>query len=136
MRWSKVLTAGLVGGIVNAVFGFLMYAVIMGNTFRKYSPEVFRGAENEPNMMWFIIMPVLLGLAGAVLFAKTRATWQAGLKGGVLFGFWVGLIGFLSNFYLPLTITGYPYYLAWCTGSIIVIGWMVFGAVLAAVYKA
>lgn len=135
MQWSKILMVGLVGGIVNAVYGFLMHGIVMGNSYRKYSPEVFRGAEDEPNMIWFVILPLLIGLVGAVLFAKTRASWQAGPKGGIMFGLWVGLIGLLGNFYSPLIISGYPYYLAWCTGGIIVIGWMIYGAVVAAMYK-
>jgi hypothetical protein len=133
MQWSKVLTVGAVGGIVNFIFNFLMHGVIMENTYRKYTPDVFR---EGANMMWFVILPVLTGLVGAVLFAKTRASWQAGPKGGVIFGLWVGLLGLLGNFYSPLTITGYPYFLAWCTGAIIVIGWMVYGAVVGAMYKA
>jgi hypothetical protein len=133
MQWSKVLIAGAVGGVVNAVYGFVMHALIMGNTYRKYTPEVFR--EDESGMAWFIIIPIVLGLVGGAFFAKSRSAWAAGPKGGAMFGFWVGLIGFIANFYTPLIYTGYPYYLTWCTGGILLIGWVIVGAVIGAMYK-
>lgn len=134
MQWSKALIAGAVGGVVNAVYGFVMHVLIMGNTYRKYTPEVFR--EDESTMMWFIIIPILLGVVGGLFFAKSRSAWAAGLQGGATFGFWVGLIAFVSNFFMPLMITGYPYYLTWCTGAIYLIGWTLVGAVIGAMYKA
>jgi hypothetical protein len=133
MQWSKVLIAGAVGGVVNAVYGFVMHALIMGNTYSRYAPEVFR--QDGSGMAWFITLPIVLGLVGAAFFAKSRSAWAAGPKGGAMFGFWVGLIGFIANFYTPLIYTGYPYYLTWCTGSILLIGWVVVGAVIGAMYK-
>ena len=134
MQWSKAVTAGVAGGVASAVYGFVMHGMIMENTYRKYAPEVFR-ADNA-NMMWFIILPILLGLAGAIIFAKTRSAWDAGPKGGAMFGFWFGLIGFIANFYSPLIYSGYPYFLTWCTGGILLIEWIIVGAVYGAVYKA
>jgi hypothetical protein len=40
MQWSKVLIAGAVGGVVNAVYGFVMHALIMGNTYRNYGEHL------------------------------------------------------------------------------------------------
>jgi hypothetical protein len=131
MQWSKVLLAGLAGGVVVSIYDFIMYGLIMGSTFQKY--EVFR---SDANAMWFPVLAILTGLVGAVFFAKSRSAWSAGAKGGVNFGFWVGLIGVIANFYMPLTFNGYPYYLTWCTGGIVLVGWMAYGAVVGAMYKA
>jgi hypothetical protein len=131
MLSSKALIAGVVGGVVNAVYGFVMHALIMGNTYRKYT--VF--SEDQSKMAWYIIIPILLGVVGGLFFAKTRSAWAAGPKGGAMFGFWVGLVAFVANFFMPLMIVGYPYYLTWCTGAINLIGWMVVGATIGAMYK-
>jgi hypothetical protein len=131
MQWSKAIIAGAVGGVVTAIYNFVTYGLIMGSTFQKYT--IFR---NDANPAWFFVIAILTGLAGAVFFAKSRSAWSAGVKGGVNFGFWVGLIGLIANFYQPLTVAGYPYYLTWCTGGILLIGWMVYGAVVGAMYKA
>lgn len=71
----------------------------------------------------------------AIIFGKTRQCWPAGLKGGAIFGFWIGLIAFFSFFYDPLVLEGYPYYLAWCQGGIAVISAVIGGAVVGAIVK-
>jgi hypothetical protein len=133
MQWSKAIIAGVVGGIVTSIYNFIMYGMIMSGTYAKYT--IFRGEADAANPAWYSIIAILIGVVGGVIFAKTRPAWGAGVKGGVTFGFWISLIGFLANFYMPLTIAGFPYYLTWCEGGIMVIGWMVFGAVVGAMYK-
>lgn len=130
MNWTKALIAGVVGGLAVSVYNFIMHEMIMGATYDGLA--VFR---QDANPIWFSVVAIVVGIAGAMLFAKSRASWGAGVKGGVNFGFWVGLIGFFAQFYNPLVINEFPYYLSWCWGGIILIGWMVFGAVAALLYK-
>ena len=131
MNLQKALIAGAVGGVVNAVYGFIMHGMIMGGTYTA-QPELFR---QDANMMWFPIISILIGIVGGMIFAKTYSSWKAGVMGGVTFGFWIGLLPFLATFFNPLIFKGYPYYLAWCTGAILLLGWMVYGAVVATLYK-
>ena len=65
----------------------------------------------------------------ALLFARTRGSWAAGWKGGLTFGFFLGLVLFFQRFYDPLVIDGYPYYLSWCQGGINMINSLLAGAV-------
>ncbi len=132
MNWSKAVVAGLAGGVVNAVYEFIMHGMIMGNTYKSL-PQVFR---QDANPMWFTVIAILMGVAGGLLFARTRGSWAAGAKGGMIFGVFVGLISFLSMFYSPLTVPGFPYYLTWCMGGIGFIEWVIFGAVAGSIYKA
>ena len=80
-------------------------------------------------------MAVTLTVMAAILFAKTRGSWAGGLKGGLTFGFFLGLVLFFQRFYDPLVIDGYPYYLAWCQGGINMINSLLAGAVLGSVIK-
>lgn len=130
MQMNKVLIAGAVGGLVLAVWEFLMHGLIMGNTYASLT--VFR---QDANPVWFPIIAILLGIIAGVLFAKTRAVWSDGAKGGMTFGFWLGLIGGFASFYNPLTFQGFPYYLAWCWLGITLLGWVVYGAVVGMIYK-
>jgi len=125
MNWGKVLLTGLVGGIVVNIYEFIMHGMIMRGTYESY--EVF--AREPASPLWFVLLAVIIGIAGAMIFAKTRAAWGPGTKGGLVFGAFVGIIAFFAQFYYPLTIAGFPYYLAWCWGGIAFIGWLVFGAV-------
>ncbi|RMF64715.1 MAG: hypothetical protein D6743_09005 [Calditrichaeota bacterium] len=132
MNWSKAVIAGVVGGIVVSIYNFVMHGVIMGSTYSKYSAFT----QQEANPVWFFVVAIAIGIAGAMLFAKSRTTWGAGVKGGITFGFFVGLIAFFAQFYSPLVINGFPYFLSWCQGGIALIGWMVYGAVFSLLYKA
>lgn len=132
MNWTKALIAGVVGGIVVNIYDFVMHGIIMGNTYREYS-TVF--TQEQANPVWFFVVAIFIGIFGAVLFAKTRNSWAPGAKGGMTFGFFVGLIAFFAQFYSPLVIEGFPYYLAWCWGGITLIGWLIFGAVFGLIVK-
>ncbi len=132
MQWSKAIIAGAVGGVANAVYSFIMHGLIMGNTYQS-RPEVFR---QDTNPVWYPIVAILLGVVAGLFFARSRSAWSAGVKGGVNFGLWLGLVGFAATFYDPLIFAGFPYFLTWCWGAITLIGWLVYGAVAGAMYKA
>ncbi len=131
MNWTKALFTGIVGGIVVCAYNFLMHGVIMANAYTKYS--VFR--QDAANPLWFFVVAIVLGIFGALLFAKTRSSWAAGIKGGLAFGFWLGMVAFFFQFYNPLIFEDFPYHMSWCWGGINLIGWMVFGIVAGIIYK-
>ncbi len=130
MSWSKALISGVAGGVALALYNALMHGFIMMNAYSKVAH--FR-ADAPP--AWFAVLAILFGLAAGIFFAKSRASWSAGPKGGMAFGMWLGVIAFLAAFYLPLTQKDFPYYLTWCMGAIDFIGWVVSGAVAGALNK-
>jgi hypothetical protein len=132
MNWTRVVLAGLAAGIVTNVADFVMHGNIMAATYARY-PQVFTQTPSNP--LWFTFIGVCIGIAAAILFAKTRGSWAAGVAGGVAFGFFLGLVGFWPGFYNPLVLDGFPYYLAWCWGGITMIDSLLAGAVLGAIIK-
>ena len=133
MNWGKAIIAGIVGGIVLNIANFVMHGLIMGGTYARY-PEVF--TQEEANPAWFFLVAICTGIAAAFLFGWTRKSWSEGYMGGAVFGFWLGLVFFFAPFYNPLVIEGFPYYLSWCWGAINLIGFVILGLVLGALYKA
>ena len=131
MNWVKIIITGFVGGIATWAYSSLVHGFIMAKTYTKY--EVFRQEMSSP--LYFILVSVMVALMGTMLFAKSRSAWAEGLKGGVMFGFFLGLVAFFSQFWSPLVFEGFPYHLSWCWGGINLIGWMVFGAVAGLLYK-
>ncbi|MDH3525013.1 MAG: hypothetical protein OES32_15640 [Acidobacteriota bacterium] len=132
MNWSKAILAGVVAGIVVNVSDFVMHGLIMGETYTKY-PTVFSQEQASP--LYFAAISVCIGITAAILFAKTRGSWGAGWQGGATYGFFLGLVAFFPNFYDSLVIADFPYYLSWCWGGITLIGAVIGGAVLGAIYK-
>lgn len=130
MNWSKTILAGVVGGVAMWLAGGVLHGFIMAGTYAKY--EVFR---QDGGVLHFLLVAVMISLFAALLFAKTRGTWAAGFKGGATFGFYLGLFSFFAQFYSPLIIEGFPYYLSWCWGGIGLIEMTIMGAAMGAVYK-
>lgn len=132
MNWTRVILGGVAAGLATAVVGFLTHGMIMANTYKTHD-QVFSQTQAHPAK--FVAIAVVVAIFIAVLFAKTRASWAAGLKGGMTFGLWFGLAIFFMNFYYPLVIDGFPYFLGWCWGGIDLIEGLVGGAVLGAIIK-
>ena len=131
MNWTKVLIAGVVGGIVLNIANFVMHGMILGNTYTKY--PVF--SQEPANPLHFQLVALCMAIAAAILFAKTRSSWAAGLVGGATFGCLLGLIFFFVPFYNSLVLEGFPYYLGWCQGGVNLIGFVILGAVFGLIYK-
>lgn len=130
MNWTRVLLGGVAAGVVVNLADFVMHGQIMANTYKRYD-TVF--SQTAANPAYFFAASILIGIFVAMLFGKTRGAWAAGLKGGATFGFFFGMATFFMNFYSPLVIADFPYYLAWCWGGIGLIGSVIGGAVLGAI---
>lgn len=129
MNWTRVFVGGIVVGIVMWVADFVLHGMVMGETYKKYD-QVF--SQTQANPMSFLAISVVVSIFVAILFGKTRASWGAGWKGGMAFGLYFALAMFFMNFYYPLVIAGFPYYLGWCWGGIGVIEGLIAGSVLGA----
>lgn len=132
MNWSKVILAGVVAGIAVWLADYVMHGIMLGNTYKEYS-TVF--SQEEVNPFWFLAIGVAIAITAAILFAKTRNCWAAGWKGGLTFGFFLGLVSFFPSFYNSLVIADFPYYLGWCWGGIHLIEGLIGGSLLGAIYK-
>lgn len=131
MNWGRVLIAGVVAGIVVNLVDFVLHGMIMSSTYTEYS--VF--TQEQANPLWFFVIAILIGIFATALFAKTRDCWAEGIKGGLTYGFFLGLVFFFQPFYNPLVLEGFPYYLSWCWGGINMIDALVFGLVIGGLYK-
>lgn len=132
MSWSKTILGGILGGIAMMLVDFVAHGVILADTYRSY-PEVFEQEGGGP--LWFTLICILIGIALAILFARTRRSFAKGVAGGLMFGFLAGAVQFFTNFFDALVYDGFPYYLAWCHGAIDLIAFTAAGAVLGLVLK-
>jgi len=132
MNWTRIGLAGIAAGIATNVCEFIVHGLLLGDTYTRY-PEVFEQTQSNP--LFFLAIAVGMALVMAVVYAKTRSCWPAGVKGGAMLGFYVGLFLFLADFYYSLVIADFPYYLSWCWGVSSIIFAVVTGSVVALVYK-
>ena len=134
MNSKKALIAGVVGGIVLWLCGFVLHGLIMGSTYMKYK-DVFSQEEDPSHMVYFLVLALGIAIVAALIFAKTRGSWGDGVAGGAKYGLMLGLLYFFPQFYNSMIFEGFPYYLNWCWGGIQVIEMVILGIVLALVYK-
>ncbi len=132
MNWQRALLAGVAAGVVLWIADFIMHGLIMAETYKKY-PEVF--TQEQANPFAFLLIAECIGIFAGILFGKTRQSWADSFKGGATFGFFLGMIAFWNRFYDALVVDGYPYYLSWCQGGMALIGAVIGGAVLGAIYR-
>ncbi len=130
MQLNKALTAGAVGGIVMAIYDYLVHGMLLAGQY-----QAIEGFKQADNPIWFPVVTIVMGLVAGILFAKTRGSWESGAKGGMMFGLWIGLLGGFAAFFSPLMIKGFPYAMAWYSLVVQVIGWMIYGAVAGSMYK-
>ena len=131
MNLTKALIAGIAAAIATWLADYVMHGVMMASTYAKY--PIF--TREQPNPLMFLFVAVFIGIAAALLFAKTRKCWADGVKGGATFGFFLGLVAFFPNFYFSLVLEGFPYFLGWCWGGINLIDFVIAGVVLALIYR-
>lgn len=131
MNWTKLILAGIVAGVVTWIANFVMHGLILADTYTRF--PVFSQEAASPFM--FLFVGVFIALAAALLYAKTYTCWGGGWKAGATFGFFLGLAAFFSNFYNPLVLEGFPYFLSWCWGGIHLIDGVIGGAVLGLIYR-
>ena len=132
MNWTKIVGGGVVAGIAVSLVNYLLHGRIMADTYAKHA-NVF--SQEPANPVWFFVVAIVIAIFFTILFAKTRSCWAEGAKGGMVYGFWLGMVAFFGNFYYPLVIDGFPYHLAWCHGGIDLIGAIVGGAVIGLIIK-
>ena len=132
MNWTRIALAALAAGLATTLVDFVQHGMILGPTYMRLD-EVF--SQTQANPAWFALIAITISFFAALLFSKTRGSWAAGWKGGLTFGFFLGLVGFFQGFYDPLVIDGFPYYLAWCQGGTVLIDSIVAGTVLGAVIQ-
>ena len=132
MNWTKVLIAGVAGGVAMTLSDYVLHGMVMASTYAGL-PDVF--SQEQSNPAWFFVIGACMGIAAAMLYAKTAGSWSGGWQGGATYGFFLGLIAFFSGFYNTLVIEGFPYYLAWCQGGIALIGAVIMGLVIGLLYK-
>jgi hypothetical protein len=132
MNWTRIGLAGVAAGLATWISDFVLHGIVMAPTYKRLS-QVY--SQTQANPALFLLVAVTLGFVAALLFARTRVSWALGWKGGLTFGFFLGLVLFFQRFYDPLVIDGYPYYLAWCQGGIAMIDSLLAGAVIGSIVK-
>lgn len=87
---TKALIAGILGGIVYFLLGWLLYGMLLESTFESMSGSAQGVSRGMEMVMWALIIGQLtLGIMLAYIFSSWSgiSTFMGGLKGGAIIGF-------------------------------------------------
>lgn len=134
MNMSRVAMAAVAAWIVDAVYGFVVYGMLMKSEFERY-PNIFRPMESQGAYMPYLFAGILLAMfAAAYMYAKGYEG-GSGATEGARFG---ALIGVLMIGYVTIVnyaIISFGRKLTGAMALATLLEWILAGIVIGLVYK-
>jgi hypothetical protein len=135
MNYGRLVAAALAGTVVDAIYGFLVYGMLLAGEFGRY-PSVYRGNDAPP----VFLMTMFAGIFVAMLFAvviyskgiESSGGAAEGARFGALLGVFIGVL-FASISYGTLNIGRK---LTAMTAVAAIVEWTLVGTAIGAVYRA
>ncbi len=91
MNTNKIIIAGIVGGVVAFILGFLIYGMALSNFFASNAGSASGVMRADDEMLWIpmIVGHLTWGLLFAVIFGRWAqiSTFSTGAQAGALIGF-------------------------------------------------
>lgn len=92
---AKTIMAGVVGGIVNFLLGWLIYGVIFPDSMESGMSEGAAAVMREEPIIWcFAIGSLSIGILFAMIYS--RFSGNSSFMRGFLSGLWIGILFCLS----------------------------------------
>jgi hypothetical protein len=135
MNYGRLVAAAVAGTIADAVYGFLVYGMLLTNMFGAF-PSVYRAKDVQPAYLPLMFLAIFVAmLAASAIYAKgyegKGPAVGEGMRFGILFGIFSGaLFGGVS--YATLNIGRR---LAVSMAGAGVVEWILVGTAIGAVYR-
>ena len=95
-NWTRVLTGGLLAGVVMNFSEFIMNAIVLKNDWAQVMKAMNKPGDFSVNqLVIFNIIGFVIGIAGVWLYAAVRPRLGPGLKTALITAFVVWVIGSL-----------------------------------------
>jgi hypothetical protein len=134
MNYGRLVAAALAGTVVDAVYGFLVYGMLLSSEFGRY-PSVYRPNDAPPVFLLCMFGGIFVAMLAAVVIYSKGITSMGGAAEGARFGALLGVfLGalFSSISYGTLNI-GRKLTLMMAIAGFV--EWLLVGTVIGAVYR-
>lgn len=135
MNYGRLVAAALAGTVVDAVYGFLVYGMLLSGEFGRY-PNVYRPADAPPVFLMMMFAGIFVAMLAAVaIYSKgieSKGGAAEGMRFGALLGVFLGVL-FASISYGTLNIGRKLTAMMAVAG---IVEWMLVGTAIGAVYRA
>jgi hypothetical protein len=134
MNYGRLVAAALAGTVVDAVYGFLVYGMLLAGEFGRY-PDVYRPNDASPVFLMCMFCGIFVAMLAAVaIYSKgieSTGGVAEGMRFGALIGVFVGVL-FASISYGTLNIGRK---LTAMMAVVAIPEWILVGTVIGAVYR-
>jgi hypothetical protein len=135
MNFSRVIAAAVVATLVDAVYGFLVYGMVLSSQFARY-PLVYRPNDVQGGYLPLMFLGILIAMiAVSAIYAKGYEAKGPGPLEGMRFGVFFGI--FAAAFYCSVNYAtlNIGRRLAAGMAAAGLVEWILVGAVIGAIYK-
>ena len=134
MTYGRLVAAALAATVVDAVYGFLVYGMLLSSEFGRY-PGVYRPNDAPPVFLMTMFAGIFVAMLGAVVIYSKGIESNGGAAEGVRFGALLGVflgVLFASISYGTLNIGRKLTAMMAVAG---IVEWTLVGTVIGAVYR-
>ncbi len=133
MNYGRLVLAALVATVVDAVYGYVVYGVMLGGAFAQY-PGVFRPAEVGNAYLPGMFVGILVALCAAAFIYAKGYDGGGGLGEGLRFGILLGVVDVGYYVGVNYAILNIGRRLAASLAAAGFVEWLVVGVVIGALY--
>jgi hypothetical protein len=134
MNIARLALAALAGLVVEIVYGFVVYGMLLSNEFGKY-PALYRSAETGPGYLPLMFGGLLVAIAGAAAIYAKGYEGGSGVAEGARFGVLLGLFTAFAFANVNYGVLNMGRRLAVYTAVASFVEWFLIGVAIGAVYK-
>ena len=134
MNIARLALAALAGLVVEIVYGFVVYGMLLSNEFGKY-PALYRSAETGPGYLPLMFAGLLVAIAGAAAIYAKGYEGGSGVAEGARFGALLGLFTAFAFANVNYGVLNMGRRIAVYTAVASFVEWFLIGVAIGVVYK-
>jgi hypothetical protein len=134
MNYGRVVIAAVAATVVDAVYGFLVYGVLLASEFGRY-PAIYRPNEVQPSYLPLMFVGILIAMCAVAYIYAKGYEGGSGVAEGARFGVCFGV--FASAFFAGVSYAtmNIGRKLAVSLAAAGLVEWILAGIVIGLVYK-
>ena len=135
MNIARVALAAVAGLVVEIVYGFVVYGMLLSGEFGKY-PALYRSADTGPAYLPLMFAGLLVAIAAAAVIYAKGYEGGSGVAEGLRFGLLLGVFTAFAFANVNYGVLNIGRRLALYTGAASFVEWLLIGTAIGLVYKA
>ena len=134
MNYARLVLAAVAATVFDAVYGFLVYGILMAPEFAKY-PGVYRSNEAGQAFLPLMFGGLFIAIAAAAIMYAKGYEGGSGVAEGARFGALLGVFVVFALAGVDYAVLNIGRRLAVMTAAAGFVEWLVIGVIIGLVYK-